>query len=119
MNVPQIIQFTHGSNTLTNIGPWLNRKTVWKSVYSRSSGEVREFTDTFNTKLIEHFTNNPPKVGDIVYIEAPFRIINVFYNFNHTKYVIWWVYDPLFESKDVIEVASLQSLLKDIIIVMI
>jgi len=90
MQAPQMIQFSHPSYVTVKDG-WFKKKV--REYFFSGNGEVRTFTDEFNQKLIEHFTRHPPRVGDLFFIEGCFRIIKVFFNFNHDKYVIWYVHD--------------------------
>lgn len=103
MKNPIIRQFQHYKvNTITTGMLWW-KKTRTINTFKKEWSEVREFNDAFNAQLLTLFQTDPPKVGDRIYVEATFRIVKVFYNMNHDRYEIWWVYEPLFDSNDVTE----------------
>lgn len=91
MNSPIIFQVT-GISEKVNIGSWLFPKYVIKVTYELGYHSFhREFTQAFNETLINHFSQHPPTIGDIITIaNQPFKIIKVYWDCNENRYVIWW-----------------------------
>ena len=54
-----------------------------------NSDDNFEFTEDAYQKLENYFKTNPPRVGDVIYIECPYMIVKKFYNLNKDTMEIW------------------------------
>lgn len=75
---------------------WFFGKKFHKSVVVGYDRDLRdrihdewEWSEEAQSRLENYFQFNPPKVGDIIYVECPYKIVKVFYNLNHDRMEIW------------------------------
>lgn len=87
-------------------GHWWNRNVVEKIIgYERflnNEGKDNfQFFPEQRENLINYFTYNPPKVGDVIYSDTSYVVGRTFYNVNHDHIEIWlilkigWIDSPV------------------------